>query len=126
MSFKLKLLLLSLHILFVLANEKKFKKCEDSGFCSRSRKLFNQPKDSLPYFYYVEPQYIVVENNEVSGLIVNSNNENIYMRFKLTFIMGGIMKVIIDEAESKNHKRFKVSSMIGYETNNLIADNVSV
>lgn len=67
------------------------------------------------FYYYIEPSELYIGPNEIYGVLVNSNSENLYLRFKISMYEGCILRTIIDDVKTDNHKRFRTSSALGFQ-----------
>ena len=64
--------------------------------------------------------------SELFGVLVNSNNAEYYLRFKVSLYQGGILRVMIDDVNVVHHKRFRTSTTMGFEYQSLKPENFTV
>lgn len=86
----------------VAVKHKDFKRCEQSGFCSRNRNLADSvAADGDPYLspYHVDPTSIQLKTGQLRATITKTSSRHETFKFPLviSFLKSGVVRVTVDE-----------------------------
>lgn len=87
--------------------EELFKKCGNSGFCTRNQYYSQQVNDNSLYF--VDPDSVVIESNLVSGIVYKKLTLNalVTLPFQLSLNKGDNIRLKIDE--DRSHVKLRIN-----------------
>ncbi len=55
------------------------------------------------------------EKGEIVGTLVNSNGNEFYLRFHISFYQGGILRMAADDVNIVKHRRQRTASSLGFD-----------